>query len=185
MIDLFTDKDLFLNEIGRKVLKVPMGVALYKEIPESIDIFEELVELCDPHIVISVGDIVTHNLLRYNKPPNIAIIDGKTLRYYRYHIDDFFLKKFNTVVYCHNPKGTITYDCVKRIKDVIEESLRKDNRILLMVEGEEDLLVIPSIIFSPKKSFIVYGHWKGSLNILIVNDYLKRCAFYSIRKFFK
>jgi len=185
MITPFFNRDIVLNSIGRKVLKIPMGIAIYREPPYSIKIFEELKAFYKTPMIISVGDVVTHNLLQYNGGSDIAIIDKKTLRTKDYLIEKEFLAHYNTVFECKNPRGGISRECASIIKKSIRLCLNKEKRVLIIIDGEEDLLVMPSLIFSPNKSFVLYGHWLGSLNILIVNDYLKMLTLQSIRKFFK
>lgn len=184
MITPFFKKDLFLNNIGRKVFKIPMGIAIYRQVPDSIKIFEDIKNMCNPPIIVSIGDVVTHNLLRYNEKSNLAVIDKKTLRIKNYAITEELLESYEEILFCKNPRGIISKNCSLTIRKGIKSCLN-DKYVLIIVGGEEDLLVLPSIIFSPNKTFIVYGHWKGSLNVLIVSNFLKKLTLESIRKFFK
>jgi len=63
---------LRLPEAHRDLLKIPFGT-LYRDIGE-------LLPLIEGRAIYAVGDVVTHNLLSAGIVPDIAIIDGYTMR---------------------------------------------------------------------------------------------------------
>lgn len=133
---------LILPKRLRKKLKKPFG-RLYTS-PEDASIPEDA-------FIISVGDVTTHNLLKIGLKPNLAIIDNliqrKTSKY-KIRYDAKILK-------CENPPGTITDELWTSITEAIK-STKKDNFIII-VDGEEDLAVLPSIILAPPNTLIFYG----------------------------
>ena len=87
-------KDLIISEEGRKILSMPIGIVIYKEPSDALEILRDLVDNYNPPLIITVGDVVTGNLLKRKFKVNIAILDGKTLRKeiieYKYIIDTYF-----------------------------------------------------------------------------------------------
>jgi len=57
------------------------------------------------------------------------------------------------VVHVENPQGTITEESVAAVKAVLESGIHTH----IVVNGEEDLLVLPAILYAPENAFIVYG----------------------------
>ena len=52
-----------------------------------------------------------------------------------------------------NPPATLS----KELIDLIQTSLDSDERIKIVVEGEEDLATLPAILYAPLGSVVVYG----------------------------
>jgi uncharacterized protein (UPF0218 family) len=52
-----------------------------------------------------------------------------------------------------NPAATLT----KGLIDVIRDSLNSDERVKIIVDGEEDLATLPAILYAPLGSAVVYG----------------------------
>ncbi len=52
-----------------------------------------------------------------------------------------------------NPAATLT----KELIDLIRESLDSRERVKIVVDGEEDLATLPSILYAPLGSVVVYG----------------------------
>jgi hypothetical protein len=52
-----------------------------------------------------------------------------------------------------NPAATLT----KELIDVIRDSLNSDERVKIIVDGEEDLATLPAILYAPLGSAVVYG----------------------------
>jgi uncharacterized protein (UPF0218 family) len=56
-------------------------------------------------------------------------------------------------IYVKNPQGTITDEAIA----AIQEAVRDNQRVKMVVDGEEDLLTLIAIIYAPENSFVVYG----------------------------
>jgi len=106
--------------------------------------------------IITVGDICSLNL-----PSNIKIFDGKVKRKRIKNILNFSLS-------FKNPAGTIQKEAWKKTKLAI-----KKNRNVF-VDGEEDLLVIPAVLLSPKGSLVVYGLPNKGICTIEVKKRVKR-----------
>ncbi|MHA1719795.1 MAG: DUF359 domain-containing protein [Promethearchaeota archaeon] len=102
--------------------------------------------------IIGVGDIVSNEIVRQEfLSPFIKylFIDGETQRGNPFHFPqqkNYIKKKF------YNPAGFINEEIFKFIRETINDN----SRYLIIIDGEEDLLVIPAIL-ETKNSFIFYG----------------------------
>ncbi len=106
-----------------------------------------------PPLVIGVGDIVSKEIIqnKFLKPfVKYLFIDGETQRgRNRFK----FPKLENTIKKSfYNPAGFIN----EEIFDFIRETINDDIQYLVVIDGEEDLLVIPAILES-NDAFIFYG----------------------------
>jgi len=139
----------------RKLLAKPIGTLFEGSIEENIPKVKKWFgeNLIPYPSIICVGDVVSNAFLKDPKLSGflkMCIIDEKTKRG-KFKIDANVLD-FNQVP-VSNPAGLITSSAIKCMKS----NLASDAKSILLVEGEEDLLALPSIIFSPQNSFIVYG----------------------------
>jgi hypothetical protein len=98
--------------------------------------------------VCTVGDIVTHNALKHGIVPGIAVVDGHTMRKPCNRVPAVFPRVLSAV----NPAGTITRDLVDTLKAAVSSP-----PALIIVEGEEDLAVIPLALILAPGSIILYG----------------------------
>lgn len=131
-----------LPEKLRAELKKPLG-----ELHESfrnIDVGDSF--------LITVGDVTTRNALEHGLKPDVSIIDNRIQRMDSDH-------EFNdtaTIIRSTNPPGTITEDLWNSIKKAIDGA-RAGERFMIVVDGEEDLAVLPSILMAPADTVILYG----------------------------
>jgi GTP-dependent dephospho-CoA kinase len=139
-------------------LKEPFGSLIQGTPEETMGKLKKIVEEDKPPKIISVGDIVSRNLHKYNIRPQLTIIDNISLR-------DQPMPKEDTVektVYVDNPQGTITQEAIF----VIKEALDGNEHIHIVVEGEEDLLTLIAVLYAPENTFVVYG--QPYLGIVVV-----------------
>jgi hypothetical protein len=57
------------------------------------------------------------------------------------------------MVQVQNPAATLSKD----LMDQIQTSLQGEEKIKIIVEGEEDLATLPAILYAPLGSAVVYG----------------------------
>jgi len=150
---------LRLPEVHRDLLKIPFGT-LYRDIGELLPCIEG-------RAVYAVGDVVTHNLLGAGIVPDIAIIDGYTMRTPCTCSPLLQARR----VTARNPPGTITDELVAAIDDVV-----RDPPGVIFVDGEEDLAVIPLVIAAPAGSAVLYGQPGEGVVLKIVDASAKRDA---------
>ncbi|WP_214020933.1 GTP-dependent dephospho-CoA kinase family protein [Methanoculleus sp.] len=131
---------LRLPEAHRGLFKKPFGT-LYESIGE-------LLARLEGRAVYAVGDVVTHNLLAAGVVPDIAIIDGYTMRTPCNRSPLLRARRLTA----KNPPGTITDE----LADAIDTAVRNPPGVIF-VEGEEDLAVIPLVLAAPIGTAVLYG----------------------------
>ena len=53
----------------------------------------------------------------------------------------------------------------------------------LVVNGEEDLLTLPAILFAPLNSLVLYGHWQYGIIVVEVDEKIKEKVRKILKKF--
>ena len=153
----------------RRELKKPLGELIRGPIPEPyLRIKDEL----RGKTVVTVGDVVTENVLKLGLFPSLALYDLKTKRA-DYSPDINAKAVFMTV---SNPPGTIT----KALLDAIRKAFRLVERgrpVHILVSGEEDLGAIPAVLYAPYGSIVLYGQPdEGVVLIKVTPECKRRCA---------
>ena len=135
------ESDLVLPESERALFKVPLG----REMPDR-----ELDSIEDETVYLTVGDVVSLAFRKSGVRPRLSVYDGFTERR---EMTDFARivadEPKETVV---NPAGTIT----AAMADAVRRGIQGDFA-LLRIEGEEDLALLPCILYAPVGSRVVYG----------------------------
>ena len=140
---------LILKPELRQELKNPLGLLIKGTPEETMRQLKKIIEKEKPRYLVSVGDIVSQNMLRKGIQPNIIIVDGKAMREQTQAID-VQNRRSMTI---ENPAGTIT----PQAWQAVEEALKEKRPTLIMIEGEEDLLTLVSALTMPQGSIVVYG----------------------------
>lgn len=157
----------------RPLLKRPLG-ELFAEADEAIERLRKL----RPTRLIAVGDITTAELLAAGIKPDIVIVDFKVMRSpasddIRRAIDSHPAR----VLWVRNPAGTITPE----LRDALETASPPAK---IIVDGEEDLAVLPAALAAPVGSVVAYGQPNEGLVLVIVTEQKKR-EFRGLLKLFK
>lgn len=150
---------LTLPEEHRMLFKEPFGV-LY----QSID---EIVPLIAGKDVYTVGDVVTHNLQKKGITPAIAVVDGYTMRspctrMPAVHDECIFVK---------NPAGTITDELIRALERAVANP-----PVTVIVDGEEDLAVIPLVLNAKDGAVVLYGQPHKGVVLRIVDREARKTA---------
>ena len=133
----------------REELKKPQGMVIGGSFEETMERLKELIVKEKPSSVISVGDIVSQNMIKFGISLDVLIVDNKTMRK---SIPPIVVDVDQTL-YAKNPSGTITDDAWAAIRSATENK----GRTKVMIDGEEDLLTIVTVLSAPKDAFVVYG----------------------------
>lgn len=149
--------DAELNKDLISELKIPLG-KLYPKFEEAIE------DIKAAEFLISVGDETYKNLIKNELYPNIGIIDNLIQR--KNHNHD--LIQTDDILEAINPAGTITDNLWETIEQAIKLSENKNQ--LIVVEGEEDLAVLPCIRLASDETTILYGQPNEGLVLLKVSD---------------
>lgn len=154
---------LVLTKKLRSVLKEPLG-NLYTSLDEVKN------SLSEYSYIISVGDVTTRNLIESHVYPRLGIIDNRIQRK-----DSDHEIEYNAIILnAENPPGTITKDLWETIDHAISSSSNSKENFLIVVEGEEDLAVLPSILMAPENAVILYGQPNEGLVVVEVNKVKKK-----------
>ncbi len=149
-------------------LKDPFGSLIKGTPEETMGKMKELVEKEKPPKIISVGDVVSHNLHQHNIHPQLTIIDNISLRNQPIPQEAAVEK----TVYVKNPQGTITQEAISAVK----EALKKDEHTHIVVDGEEDLLTLIAVLYAPENAFVVYGQPYSGIVVVKVSSERKAQA---------
>ncbi|MBQ7700823.1 MAG: GTP-dependent dephospho-CoA kinase family protein [Candidatus Methanomethylophilaceae archaeon] len=137
-------------------------VRLGRELDEK-----ELIEHQDKRM-ITVGDVVSLTVRRNGIVPVLSIYDGMTERHEITGFADLVETQGLEVKVVSNPAGEVTDGLV----DAIKQSIPGKPQII-RVEGEEDLALMPCILYAPDGYEIVYG-WPGKGMMLVTTDGIVR-----------
>jgi uncharacterized protein (UPF0218 family) len=148
----------------------PLGIAISREAPESIIRVRSEYE---NSFLITVGDVVTMNVIKYWKVPNLAFMDLKTRRTIGMGME---VTGFDKVINIVNKPATLSVDIINTVRGAIMDAL-SGSRILIQVDGEEDLLAIPAVLLAPRGSLVLYGLYTGYLIAIPVIDEYKLAMF--------
>ena len=180
---ILTNKEfgLVLPDKLRGPLAKPVGT-LY---PDISSVLKTLT--VKPMMLISVGDMVYHELVENRISPSIAVIDlriGRKKLVPPYQRQNYSL--FDYVV--KNKHGTVSPILIKTVKKAVKNYLKNRKALVIKVIGEEDLSVIPVIITAPLQSVILYGQpevngVKSGVVRVIVTEEKKKWVVELLRKF--
>jgi uncharacterized protein (UPF0218 family) len=69
-------------------------------------------------------------------------------------------------VKAQNPPGTITAEA----QTVLYNAVKECKHLAIVVDGEEDLLVLPLMVFMPDDSVIIYGQPSEGMVVITLTD---------------
>ncbi len=150
---------LTLPKEHRKLFQEPFG-----ELHRNID---EIIPEISGSIVYAVGDVVTHNLQKKGITPAIAVVDGYTMRSPCRRTQVIH----GECIRVKNPAGSLTDDLIHALEHAIEHP-----PVTVIVEGEEDLAVIPLVIAAPEGTVVLYGQPHQGVVLRRVNAEAKNIA---------
>ncbi len=174
---------IVFNETSKRIVRKTLGIPIRKEEEVAVKLLLQLILLENPPVITTVGDVVTINLIRNGYTPDLAIVDFYSKRKPLDPSSVNFLKQsFSEIMIINNPRSTISNDALRKLRMIYSWLVGKRKRkILVKVEGEEDLLTLVAILYSPEKAFVIYGQPNEALVVVMINKYVKD----SIREFLK
>jgi len=128
---------------------------------------------------ITIGDVTTHKFNLENVNQFLSIIDFNVQRKHEFNTILDLGFKDEKIKKVKNKPGTVSCELFTTVKTLITS---KEKNIIL-VEGEEDLAVIPSVLLSPLDYKIYYGQPNMGLIQIIVNLEIKEKVFDLFQKF--
>lgn len=150
----------------RSMLKSPLGQLCKGDGLECVQAMEPMLRTAKK--VAAVGDMTAFYLLKASIVPDLAIVDNKTKRT---PVPDHVVQSLDHDSYktigVENPAATLTSELI----DLIRTALKGDERVKIIVEGEEDLATLPAILYAPLGSVVVYGQPnEGSVLVKVTHD---------------
>lgn len=146
-----------LNERLRARLKRPLG----KLLPNGTSKDKIRKTLTRASLKVAIGDSTTDLLLELGIVPDVHVVDGRERRMARPLPKMMYTRQ----IYTLNPPGSISEEALKSIAD----ALQAKGPVRVLVDGEEDLLTLPAIVFSPDGAIILYGQPLEGLVIVNVD----------------
>jgi hypothetical protein len=133
---------------------------------ETINDFEEILKAKEPSMIISVGDALSEALLKRGIFPKVLIVDYKVMRR---PTAPLVAEGYETFP-LRNGSGTISDEAWV----AVESAVARDNKVKVVVEGEEDLLTLVAIISAPESSAVVYGQPHEGMVVVEVTSEKKK-----------
>lgn len=150
---------MILPDSLRDELKIPLGILIKDTSKENIS-----KHLRPNSYLITVGDATTEKLLGFGLVPSLQIVDGYEKRGKRIPPHSSATK-----LHCDNPAAQITPQSI----DTIKHAFSSNPPIQILVNGEEDLLVIPVCIHAPENAIVLYGQPNEGLVIVPVTQEIR------------
>jgi uncharacterized protein (UPF0218 family) len=148
-------------------LKTPLGELIRGDVSDNVVVLREILEEKKPPCFATVGDYVTFYVIESGLHPDLAVVDHRVMRQ---TVEPFKFKTDKVTV--SNPAGTIKAEAQRVLRDAI--TLKK--RLGVVVEGEEDLLVLPLMAMMPIGSVIVYGQPREGMVVVTLTEERRRWA---------
>jgi hypothetical protein len=122
-----------------------------------------------------VGDLVVKTLIDIGFVPDVAIIDGKTLREKEIDIKpiEHIYRSYGDIFKIKNPSGHINLEIIDLIKKIVEIK----RKTLILVDGEEDLLSLPVIAYAPDNEYVVYGLPGRGVIVIKIDSFIREKVF--------
>lgn len=137
------DVVLRLPDDLRSAFKDPLG-------PIRTDAEALLADVSGP--LVTVGDVVTYHVLGVDRTPDVAVVDGRTERE---AVDEEVAAAVSDpdAVHVTNPPATLTADLFAAVRAAVAAG----EPGTVVVDGEEDLAVLPAVLAAPPGASVVYG----------------------------
>ena len=133
---------------------------------ENVVALGKLLEVEEPPMWATVGDYVTVNIIKAGLHPNIAVVDHRVMR------EDVEPIELGDSVEVANPPGTLSAEAQR----ALSKAISFNKRLGVVVEGEEDLLVLPLMAMMPVGSVVVYGQPREGMVVVTLTEERRRWA---------
>ena len=151
-----------IDQSQLSLLKEPFGVLIKDDNvdKESLDR-----EIGGAHKIVTVGDTTTEKFVRLGYIPDISVVDGKEKRIKKHTIFEYHTDK---ILHFENKPGELDEHLITEILQLTQSKL--ESKIQFIIEGEEDLVALPFLMFSPDDWVVCYGQPHHGLVIVHVNE---------------
>lgn len=153
---------LMMPDELRPEMQKPLGSLVMRE----VDI-QEHVRMHISSVIITVGDVATKKLLDMSVMPTLAIIDLRVGRRPFQSLEDYRFPQDAKICRVVSGPGYISKEALETIK---LWSIEHKRNHVVVVEGEEDLLVLPVVLLAPLGSIVYYGQPKVGMVVIEVTE---------------
>ena len=123
--------------------------------------------------IVAVGDVCVSALQKLGITPDIAVVDGMTKRQKLPEAQKPNQEGYDEYINCKNPAGQITPEFSNSLINASKSELK----VLINVEGEEDLAPIILHLALPLDSLLIYGQPNKGIVACYSDEYVKnRCV---------
>lgn len=158
--------------IRETILTLPPTLRVLLQDPWG-EVLQDVSENLVASEIVTVGDVTTKKFLDKNLRPKLSIIDLKIEREHSVrNIQELGFSGNEEIVRVENPAASITPELVKAIQNAFEEN----RKAVIIVDGEEDLAVLPSILEAPLGFSIFYGQPGQGMVRVVVTEEIKKKA---------
>ncbi len=161
-------KTLNLPVSMRAELKKPLGKLLTGPPSETVNLLRRVLTQKKPPYFAVVGDFTSKNVLDAGLEPDLVVVDNRVMRSEVPPVD--LGERRRIAVF--NQAGTVEPGAWS----ALEEAVILKSRASVIVEGEEDLMVLPLISLTPIGSLIVYGQPREGMVVVEVTEKMKGWA---------
>jgi len=158
-------KNYFLPDEMKLELRKIWGIPIFGSKKEVVKKYQKIIKERGFKKIITVGDYCSRNL-----SSNVKIFDGKIKR-------RKIKKILNYSLGCQNRAGTIQ----KEVWPILKKAIKREENVF--VNGEEDLLVIPTVLLSGKNNAVVYGFPGKGICLIKVSPQIKKVFKELLKKF--
>ena len=151
-----------IDQSQLNLLKEPFGV-LIKD--DNINKESLNGEIGRANKIITVGDTTTEKFVRLGYIPDISVVDGKEKRIKKHEIFEYHADK---ILHFENKPGELDEHLITEILQLTQSKL--ESKIQFIIEGEEDLVALPFLMFSPDNWVVCYGQPYQGLVIVHVSE---------------
>jgi uncharacterized protein (UPF0218 family) len=123
-----------------------------------------------PAKLVCVGDFCSASVLTQGLVPDIIVVDFKTRRGEDEELEEYFDELGWTRISVDSPAGVLT----RSMWEGIAEAYKSEERVMVAVQGEEDLATMPCIALAPLESVVLYGMPGEGVVVVRVDEEAKR-----------
>ncbi len=136
-------------------LRKPLGEIINVENNRSKTTLNVLNRIKDIHptLVVTVGDVVTHELTQAGVMPDVVVVDKLTRR----EPANLPNPPGENILTVTSQASTISFEVIKALEQSLRSRVLIGKKWQIRITGEEDLVALPALLLAPLYSLVVYG----------------------------
>jgi len=163
-----------LSEFARFAKDLRLPDELRAEVGSAIGPIVSSQELVNavgrPAKLVAVGDLCSVSALTQGLLPDVVVVDFKTRRGEEAEIREYFEGFDWRRIEVDNPAGVLT----RSMWEGVAEAYKSEERVMVVVQGEEDLATMPCIAIAPLGTVVLYGMPGKGVVVARVDEEAKR-----------